>query len=525
MASAWISVGPIQPQSTYLNGPGKHEGKFVFPFGYCAVLTQISEEQLTNHPGGNLRAVLTAQHVVTADEFEAWGAFTGAQLKQRLTDFFSPKWEFPRLHAEQRAALRVIIHPEVLVPPTPAELAQVTAFAQRLIPADTQTVRSLDLEQERMARSIGTGHRLLFGVAGSGKTIVLAGRAKFLSEGLPNGRILVLCYNVTFKSYLAAILKDCANVDVYSFHGWGVRNGVRAARNEAAESFGERLLSVLSQGKGDSGAYDAVLIDEAQDFDPSWFKCAIAAMKEPRGGDLLIVGDRNQTNYTRGRVSWSALGITAKGRSRILRTNYRNTRNILAAARTFADDSTDDDGIAATSCDPTQARRDGLFAPLLLARKSRGEELDAIESLVKGLLAGQVKDYVFPALAPSEIGLLYREKTDALELLLEKLRVMAPVVWLSGPQTSNGPDPRQQVLAPGVKVQTIHSSKGLQYRAVILIFADQLGSRGEEENDQRLLYVAMTRPEDFLAITCTTGAGRPSAVFQRLLSSESLLRE
>jgi hypothetical protein len=33
------------------------------------------------------------------------------------------------------------------------------------------------------------------------------------------------------------------------------------------------------------------LIDEAQDFAPSWFQCAKAALKEPGDGDLIIVGD------------------------------------------------------------------------------------------------------------------------------------------------------------------------------------------------------------------------------------------
>ena len=48
-----------------------------------------------------------------------------------------------------------------------------------------------------------------------------------------------------------------------------------------------------------------------------------------------------------------------------------------------------------------------------------------------------------------------------LEPLLETLCVIAPVVWLTRPPTSNGPDPRQEVLTPGVKVQTIHSLEGL----------------------------------------------------------------
>jgi hypothetical protein len=38
------------------------------------------------------------------------------------------------------------------------------------------------------------------------------------------------------------------------------------------------------------GRYDAVLIDEAQDWPCSWFQCAKLALKEPETGDLIIVG-------------------------------------------------------------------------------------------------------------------------------------------------------------------------------------------------------------------------------------------
>lgn len=506
---------------------GRHEGKFIFPLGYFTVLTQMTDEDLRTHRAGDLRTIFPVDRVVTADEFDEWPAFTEEQLESRLASFFNPTWSFPPMTARQVSALRTVLHPEVLIPPTPAQLTQIKDLSQRaLFAADQIELKALDAKQEQVARSLGAGHRLLFGVAGSGKTVILIARAKYLSEAYPTGRILVLCYNVTFKSYLAALLQSSSNVAVCTFHGWGVRNGVQWQDREQPGQYGARLLANLESGQGDAGRYDAVLIDEAQDFDPTWFQCARAAMKEPHGGDLLIAGDRNQTNYERAHVSWAKLGINAPGRSKILRQNYRNTRAILAVAAPFADESEDADGIAATACDPAKAERETPLLPALYERHTRMEEIDCAESLVRDLLAGRFSDHAVDPLKPSEIGLLYRSYDDALIILIDRLASVAPTVWLTQRVGTTAQDPRQRVLDSGIKVQTIHSAKGLQYKAVILLFADQLGRTGPDlEKDRHLLYVALTRPEEVLAVTSAC-RGRPSSspLFDLLRQSPALAK-
>ena len=493
-------------------------------------LAEVTVDQLRNHPAGALRKFLPASQVVTADEFAAWGDLMGPALKDRLATFFGPRWPL-RLTPEQVDAIRAIVHPEVEVPRTPNQIAVGSAAAQLRLPEEegtpSRTIRSMDLEQERQARTIGAGHRLLFGVAGSGKTIVLIARARLLSEALPNGKVLVLCFNVAFKRYLAAVLEACPNVDVYTFHGWGARNGVPWS-GEKPEDYGTRLLETLNNGGRDAAAYDAVLIDEAQDFEPTWFQCVTLAMKEPRNGDLLIVGDRNQTNYRLRRISWKDLGIEAKGRSRILRQNYRNTRPIQAAAADFSERDEAHDGIPAMASEPPTAWRDSRTLPALLKRSTRAIELQAVFDIVQGLLVGSFLDSTFPPLKPEEIGLLYR-KTDPsglLESVVEHLSRLAPVVWLTQPRAraeggGQASDNRQKVLEPGIKLQTIHSAKGLQYRAVVLIFADQLGAGDlDVQEERRLLYVALTRPEDFLAVTCSVADGEtPSPLLVELLNS------
>jgi ATP-dependent exoDNAse (exonuclease V) beta subunit len=70
-------------------------------------------------------------------------------------------------------------------------------------------------------------------------------------------------------------------------------------------------------------------------------------------------------------------------------------------------------------------------------------------------------------------------------------------VWLHGAE-------RDRVTEAGIKIQTIHASKGLQYRAVILLWADRLPRSFPDldpAEDAKLMYVALTRAEDYLFIT------------------------
>jgi len=81
-----------------------------------------------------------------------------------------------------------------------------------------------------------------------------------------------------------------------------------------------------------------VLIDEAHDFGPEWLAFA-AKMVDPDKRSLMIVYDDMQAIYKgRARPVWSQLGIEAKGRTTVLKINYRNTAQIPGFARRFAAD-------------------------------------------------------------------------------------------------------------------------------------------------------------------------------------------
>ncbi len=481
-----------------LEQAGKHEGKFVFPFGHIAILNNCTRQQLDER---GLSEVFPPGRVFARDEFEA---ASPEDTVERLMIGFDPWWPFEPLTERQIAVLRAIIHPEIVIS------SAVDAGA-----AELPSLKVMDLRQERNAHSLGEGHRIVYGVAGSGKTVILVARARLVAED-PVKRVLILCYNRALAGYFHGLFAHAPNVACLNFHQWGVRNGIAFHRSEEEEGFGARLLERLERGAGEAHRYDAVFIDEAQDFSRSWFQCAKLALKEPDDGDLLIVGDGSQSLYRRRSFTWAEAGVNAVGRTINKRfdldKNYRNTREILKVAATFvAADAGPDDPEARLQIirpDPATALRSGPLPEMLAASSVDGELRMAADKVFAWLEQG---------IAPSEIAVLYRANANPkgwVKDLALLISARTAVYWPAEGFKEEA----------GVCVTTMHAAKGLQWRAVLVMRADTMpfmpgpdADRDEQERLERgLMYVAMTRAEEMLAFTRST-SNAFAAQIERLL--------
>ncbi len=495
-----------------------NKSRFVFPIGHFALLSQVSSKQLVESSKGSVIKVLPPERVAYKEILDRWEKTISSSslLINELRRYFSRSRPFKPLTLTQIEILRALIHPEILIQ-KPILKQDFSRGANQN--KDGVGLKIMDLKQEQNARSIGSGHRIVYGVAGSGKTILLIARAHLLAREDPDLEILVLCYNVTLSSYLQSSLADCPNVKVFHFDGWAKENGISRKYGDIRETdaqFGQRFLEFMqTEEVPDYRKYDAILIDESQDFEPIWFKCVLNAMKDPEDGDLVIVGDGNQGLYRRHRIRWSELGINARGRTVSakfdLDKNYRNTRQIVKLAQIFS--ATDDfsvpdeldDTILSLSVDPEKCTRSGP-KPVLIQARSKEDELERCTSVVKSLLSGDWFGQTIEPLKPREIGIFYPRLTKRMEnefrLFIDKLnQEIAPVTWLSNKSNRKA---RVQIADPTVKVQTIHSAKGLQYRAVYILWADELPSGfddSDEQVDRQLFYVALTRAEDYLVIS------------------------
>ena len=203
----------------------------------------------------------------------------------------------------------------------------------------------MDREQERVAEHLGAGYRVLRGVAGSGKTLVLAHRARHLHEHWSNWRILVLCFNRVLANALRTMVEpgkrlEVTNIDRLAYdlaERRGGRSEFRAYLPRPAadgrvasngSDFDRRVLQATEVARGlpDSGRFDAVLVDEAQDFDHLRLDLAYAMLKSdrllpdlarPDRDNFVMAYDVAQNVYHRGGARWNPPGVDAgQGRGR-----------------------------------------------------------------------------------------------------------------------------------------------------------------------------------------------------------------
>jgi hypothetical protein len=496
-------------RSLLLHQDGQYRDKWIFPFCHFVILSNISRQNIEGRKEQNLYEVFRPENTLFRDELVALEDAQPREIKNMLMRFFDPFWEIKPFTSEQVDVLRSIIHPEIIlsyVPSRPLTEEETDQCFDLVV---------LDRRQENNARKIGEGHRIIYGVAGSGKTVLLISRAKWLNDRDPDAKILILCFNVSLSAYFRMLLKDYSRIHVFHFDGWAKHNGIvrnrydpKTGKIEDDESLGKRLLDHLKKQAGDFRSYDAVLIDEAQDFPSIWFSSVLESMRDPLDGDLLIVCDGNQGVRLIGSVSWRSLGIKAAGRSIHqafdLDRNYRNTKEILKLARHFTAKNIkkSEDSISIVPVDPSQARRHGP-RPILYACKDHADECSRITHVVKRILEGRVKfKNKVIKVQPQDIGILYhgipKHDKELFAGFVATLGTIAPVTWLNEDR-----DSRSKIADPSIKVQTVYSAKGLQYRVVIVMWADQFRPHVPEdrEHEERLLYVALTRASDILIVT------------------------
>ncbi|EAW35195.1 DEAD/DEAH box helicase [Lyngbya sp. PCC 8106] len=480
---------------------GDYQGKLAFPIGVGAIMTNITEAKARDE---NIYSILEKPQVVYKDELLEWDGIGERALMKRLEDMFTVRFKFMGLEDDQISTIKGVIHPEVVVRKEPATVKSVPSGF--ILKPDATVIKTLDVKQEQLARSLGSGHRLFCGVAGSGKTLILLSRAKTLAGGIFNKRVLILCFNITLAAYLRSLIEAENNplyqerIEVLHFHDWaksimGKLPNLREFRAEYDEVLGDRLLEELDHIPAEQ-KWDAVLIDEAHTFHPNWFKCCAAALKDPENDDLLIVSDRSQSLYKRHPFTWKSVGIKAQGRTRRLNQNYRNTEEILSAAWDLVKSPSveEDEEEAFPLVEPSAALRTGKRPTLQLCESRKAEVENAI---------AKIQQLVSEGYESKDIAIIYRYlgrcEAEPFSLLTQQLDELGLGCYWVNKDKSN-----YSSRHPGVRLITAKSALGLEFKAVIVLWVQQFGV-GDEAESRRELYVSMTRAQDVLHLF---GSGR-----------------
>lgn len=489
-------VNALERDPQLVQPAGPHQGKLACPWGHGVVFTRITRKQFE---ASGLSETIAPDCVICKDEMEE--SADAEEFQQRLWNMFPHKFG-GAMSLPQLDRVRWIMFPQVRVQ------TQGTLFDDNDTDAALPDImRVMDIQQEQLARSLGDGHRVIHGVAGSGKTMILGYRAEYLAKAsTANSKpILILCFNEPLAVKLTSVMEAKGlsdRVHVRHFHSWCHRQLTTygQALPPQGSHFFDRLVDNVIRGverhQIPGGQYQAVLIDEGHDFAPEWLKL-ITQMVDPATNSLLVLYDDAQSIYERTRskqFSFKSVGIQAKGRTTILRINYRNTRQILqtaslVAADLLTADDKDDDGIPLLK--PVSCGREGE-EPLIIRLPNLHAEAYAI--------ADQLSAAHQQGHAWGDMAILCRDwnTMDVCAAALRQRKLPHHVRKKPGEFTPG---------SDAIQIMTMKVSKGLEFPVVALPGVGQMPAPDENEQEAaRVFYVAATRATHRLVITLS-GAG------------------
>jgi hypothetical protein len=204
-----------------------------------------------------------------------------------------------------------------------------SSISTRLISIREQFFR-LENDQVEVLDIFEKNNRVLVdGCSGSGKTLIAIEKARRLSND--NKSVLLLCYNIPLSIKIRQRTADQnINVDVYHFHGLcekviteidGFFVDDKNNSNEYWDhTYPMRLFSKLPFYRK---RYDAIIVDEGQDFLNDWWNTIKGLLKDPENGILYVFQDVQQNIFMRP----AAKKICDQNIS--LNKNYRNTPAII----------------------------------------------------------------------------------------------------------------------------------------------------------------------------------------------------
>lgn len=478
---------------------GRFQGHLAFPYGYGVVLSNIVRRQFE---ATDLGEVLPAHQVICKDEMV--DSVDAEEFQERFWNMFNVQFPAP-LTLPQVDRIRWHLFPEIRInngeQASLLPAAYVDAGVEVLLP---DIVKVMDMQQELLARSLGEGHRVIHGVAGSGKTLILGYRCLYLAKVL-HKPILVLCFNIALAARLRDLMVErgvADKVNVYHFHDWCGEQlrSYHIDRPALGETYVDRLvktvIAAVASGAIPKGQYGAVMIDEGHDFEPDWL-ALVVGMVDPDTNALLLLYDDAQSIYSKKSpldFSLSSVGIQARGRTTVLKLNYRNTDEILDFAYRFASrylhtGDKDEDHVPVIA--PQSVGRHGP-PPVVKTFENYDHEARYIARLFHRMHYEQ-------GIGWADMCVTYRHNWMGERLNRSFAAVGVPVQWLANSRAKRG----FKAVAPSVKLMTMHSSKGLEFPVVAVSGIGYMPGDGADATaEAKLLYVAMTRSTEKLLLTC-----------------------
>jgi len=529
---------------------GRHfGGELNLAFQFWVVFPRITRSEWMDKFG---EAVSSRNEVLFADDLES--SHLGERLQGRGIDRLAAFGMQSCPAQQMRSVMAAFGDSEVLRPPLrsgpkPPEGSKGQGLEEALAEYRALT----DLQQRVIAKDWNGGPRLVRGVAGSGKTMVLAAQAARLIEQIHQGTVdlfdgsrrrpavLAVCFNRTLVPFIrdrierayrqrtneplpeASLLVMHFNNVLHHLSRRGYCKYRRIADEPDADKRAAECLSELEAATGKHadelarGLYAAVFVDEGQDFHDNEYRllmklCARTPSGLPR---IFVFYDDAQNLYGLKRPTWTDLGLELRGRTIVMDECFRNPRQIIepafnlllgtyaeeqAAVRTrgYADLATLEDKSLITRANGHVrvhfSTRQG--APVSFRQcESRNAERDHIADRCEQLMNND-------GLLPQDILVLTYRRRRALELA----DAIAERIGGNKVRRPFEEDAKDRIaIGPGrITVSTVASTKGYDAPQVLLASVDAFPDTVE---GRVCMYVGCTRAREWLEATTTEMTG------------------
>lgn len=499
--SAYQVLNQLERDPQLKNSIGKYQGKLLFPYGYGVVFPNINRAQFNEGMPEAMRSKVLPDHLLICKD-EMTDSANAETFQEQLWQMFNYQFG-DKLTLPQIDRIRWHLFPEIRISSQQGTFfAEATATSTDIAQQLPDIIQIMDIQQEQLARNLGEGHRVIHGVAGSGKTLILGYRCLQLAQVL-HQPILVLCFNITLAARLRIFIEAKGigeKVQVYHFHDW-CGEQLRAYHVDVVKAqtpYWERqvnsVIAGVARGQIPKGQYGALLIDEGHDFEPEWL-ALVTQMVDPQTNSMLLLYDDAQAIYKqRRKFSLASVGVQAQGRTTVLKLNYRNTREILQFAYDFAKEYfTHSDDADIPIVEPRGAGRNGE-APVIKQFSDLNEEI--------AFCLRCLKNWQKNGKAWGDIAILYPGGMAGTRIAKAMQKAAVPFFWLatSSNKRNYRPDENRISLMP------ISSSKGLEFDTVLILDSTfmldrNLASTDTPSEEVRKLYVGLTRAKSHLVIT------------------------
>ena len=200
-------------------------------------------------------------------------------------------------------------------------------------------------KQKELAVSSANKQQKILGVAGSGKTFVLAQRA--VNANIRHrSRVLVLSFNITLKNYIHDHISNVrdglewSNFFIINYHNFIkiMANNLNISLQWNPESELEvnswSDINLFEDKKNEIVKYNSIFIDEIQDYESIWIQI-IKKYFLAEDGEFVVFGDEKQNIYHRDLDDEIRPNTTIPGAWSKLTESFRLSNKILPLVNNF----------------------------------------------------------------------------------------------------------------------------------------------------------------------------------------------